>query len=481
MLSFQKFKEHAKRVLSITSHAEAGNEELARYLQSMMHDYGFKTHLQPVNHSVDGLSKRQCNIIGFTSDHLVDRTTRRGVLFINPIDVTTGNLPHLWTVTQGNPQAPVLDEFGIVGAGAVQGKLDFLCRIFAAVDLVDKRHKSPLYLVGACASHFGMMGSRFLIESLAVNPKEVYSFAPTGLRAVKQAPGQVSYTIDLEASLKERDSRGYNRSINITAYGLSVDFSTPENAINAFDLLMDLMLEAAERGFDFQWSALEAKGASGTHPDLARAQISLTAFQFEDFKQFLKQKIGGDEVSRFFRVEFLGISEGGTRFIPGEMIEVILELDYEWKKFIEELNRSPNPAFQPPVNVGSLTRVRMKSSGKLAVSFELRFLPDHPAARVEEIWRQTLKRVAEKYSTFHFSLLRDYLVQGVHSEGAAETVNSNYLSDAGWFHKSKFPVTVQGVGSVQSLPKGPNESISWNELEKAIEVYRELMTTLSKG
>jgi acetylornithine deacetylase/succinyl-diaminopimelate desuccinylase-like protein len=481
MLSFQKFKEHAKRVLSIPSHAESGNEELARYLQSMMHDYGFKTQLQPVNHSVDGLSKRQCNVIGFTSDNLVDRTTRRGVLFINPIDVTTGNLPHLWTVTQGKPNEPVLDDHGIVGAGAVQGKLDFLCRIFAAVDLVDKRHKSPLYLVGACASHHGMMGSRFLIESLAVNPKEVYTFAPTGLRSVKQAPGQVSFTIDLEAAMKERDSRGYNRSIDITAYGLSVDFSTPDSAINAFDLLMDLMLEAAERGFDFQWSVLETRGASGTHPDLARAQISLTAFQFEDFKQFLKQKIGSVEDSRFFKVDFLGISEGGRRFIPGEMIEVILELDYEWKRFIEELNRRPNSAFQPPRNVGSLTRVRMKSGGRLAVSFELRFLPDHTAEQIEDAWGKIVARISEKYASFHFTLLREYWVQGVRTEGALDSVNSNYLSDAGWFHKSRFPVTIMGTGSVQSLPKGPNESIAWGELEGAIETYRELLTALSKG
>jgi acetylornithine deacetylase/succinyl-diaminopimelate desuccinylase-like protein len=446
-----------------------------------MHDYGFKTQLQPVNHSVDGLSKRQCNIIGFTSDNLVDRTSRRGVLFINPIDVTTGNLPHLWTATQGNPEAPVVNDRGIVGAGAAQGKLDFLCRIFSAVDLVDKRHKSPLYLVGACASHYGMMGSRFLIESLAVNPKEVYTFAPTGLRSVKQAPGQFSFTIDLEAAMKERDSRGYNRTIDITAFGVSVDFATPENAINAFDLLMDLMLEAAERGFDFQWSALESRGASGTQPDLARAQISLTAFQFEDFKQFLKQKIGNEDGARFFRVDFLGISEGGTRFVPGEMIEVVLELDYEWKRFIEELSRRPNHSFSPPRNVGSLSRIRMKSPGKLAVSFELRFLPDHPAAEIEERWRDIVKRISGKYTTFHFSLLRDYLVQGVGSEGASDVVSSNYLSDSGWFNKARFPVTVLGVGSVDSLPKGPNESISWAELEQAIEVYRELMTALSKG
>ncbi|MBC7397201.1 MAG: M20/M25/M40 family metallo-hydrolase [Bdellovibrionales bacterium] len=480
MLIFDKFKEHAKRILSIPSHAESGNEELARYLQSLMHDYGFKTQLQQVNHSVDRLSKRQANLIGFSSDNLVDRSSRRGVLFINPLDVTTGNLPQLWTATQGNPHAPVVTDQGIVGAGAVQGKLDFLCRIFAAIDLLDKRHKSPIYLVGTCASQFGMMGSRFLIESLSVNPKEVFSFAPTNFNQCKQSPGQVSFTIDLESSNKERDSRGYNRVVDITAYGLSVDFATPNNAINSFDLLTDLVLEAAEQGFDFQWSALETKSASGTNPDFSRAQIFLTAFQFEDFKQFVRNRVGAEDQQRFFRVDYGGISEGGTSFIPGDLIEVVLELDYEWKAFIVQLNSRANENFDFKGSVGALTRIEAKTTGKLAVTFELRFLPNHSAIEVEEKWKAIVRRISEKHAQFHFNVLRDYIVQGVMSDQALTSKNTNYLSDAGWFHKGKFPVTIIGAGSTSDLPKGPNEAILWSELEKGIQVYRDLMSVVSQ-
>ena len=480
MLNFDKFKEHAKRILSIQSNADSGNEELVRYLQSLMHDFGFKTQIQQVNHSIDGLSKRQSNLIGFTSDNLVDRTSRRGVLFINPLDVTTGNLPQLWTATQGNPHAPVLTDQGIIGAGAIQGKLDFLCRIFGAVDLLDKRHKQPLYLVGTCASHFGMLGSKFLIESLSVNPKEVFTFAPTSLLQCSQATGQVSFTIDLESASRDRDSRGYNRSVDITAFGLNIDFATPGNAINAFDLLMDLILEAAEKGFDFQWASLETKAASGTNPDLARAQIYLTTFQFEDFKQFLRNKIGVSDQERFFRIDFGAISEGGTYFIPGDLIEVILELDHEWKKYISKLNPSKNSNFAYPESVGALTRIQTKSVGKIGITFELRFLPNHAASEVEENWKNIVKAISEKHTKFHFSVLKDYLVQGVQSERNLHTKSTNYLSDAGWFHKGKFPVAIMGAGSTQDLPKGPNEAIEWSELERAIEVYRELMLTMSQ-
>ena len=480
MLNFEKFQEHAKRILSIPSHAETGNEELARYFQSLMHDYGFKTLIQQVNHSQEKVSRRQCNLIGFSSDNLVDRSSRRGILFINPMDTTTGSLPQLWTATQGNPHAPVVTEQGIIGAGAVQGKLDFLCRIFAAFDLLDKRHKNPIYLVGACASHQGMMGSRFLIESLAVNPKEVFSFSPTGLQQCKQSPGQISFTIDLESSNKDRDSRGYNRMVDITSYGLGVDFATPNNAINSFDLLMDLILEAAEQGFDFQWSTLETKGASGTNPDYSRAQIYLTAFQFEDFKQFLRNKVGGEDQHRFFRVDFGGISDAGTSFVPADLIEVILELDHEWKTFIKTLNQKQNDNFDYPGAVGALTRIHAKTNRKLSVTFELRFLPNHPAAEVENLWREQVKRISEKHFQFHFSVLKDYVVPGVLSDQSASSKNSNYLSDAGLFQKAKFPVTIMGAGSTSDLPKGPNEAILWSELERAIQIYRDLMLSVSQ-
>ena len=475
MSNFEKFKEQAKRVLSIPSHAESGNEELVRYLQTLMHDFGFKTLLQQVNHSNDRLSKRQYNLIGYSSDTLVDRSTRRGVLFVNPLDVTTGNLTHLWTKTQGNPHAPVVNEQGIIGSGAVQGKLDFLCRIYGALSLLEKRHKVPLYLVGTCASHYGMMGTRFLIESLSVNPKEVFTFAPTHFAQNKQGTGHVSYIIEIDSAARDRDTRGYNRRVDLTAFGMSVDFSTPQNAINAFELLMDVLIDAHGNGFDFQWSALETKGAEGANPDIAHAQIYLTAFQFEDFKQFLKNKLNHQEKQRFFRVEYTGVSETGASFVASDLIELILELDYEWRQLTEELNQSSNANFTLERSVGLLTKINSKTTGKISVSLEMRLLPHLDPKIIDDSWKLRLKQVSEKYKSFHFALTKDYVVQGLLGEQATGVKNTNYLSDAGWFAKYKFPVTIMGAGNENELPKGPNEAIRWDELEQAIQGYQELM------
>lgn len=465
MQIFERFKEHAARALAIPSTAETGNEELVRYYQTILHDLGFKTQMQEVKHSIDYLSKRQYNLIAFTSDSLVDRTTRKGALFINPLDVTTGTIPI----------KPTMTEDGLQGPGSVQGKIDFLARVYGSLDLLDRRHKNPLYLVGTAASHFGMLGSRFLIESLSVNPKEVYTFAPTELKKCKKSPGHLSFGIDIDSPARNRDSRGYNRCVEITARGVSLDFSAPKEAQNAFDLLMDLLLSAAQSGFDFQWSQIEAKGAESSNPDYAHAKIYLTAFQFEDFKQFLKEKLQPESYAAHFAVQFIGVSEGGTSFLPTELIEVLLELDHEWKILVDGLNQFPNTDFEYEYSAGALTRMMAKSSGKFQVNFELRFLPQHQATEIQKHWKQTVKAVFEKHSLFHYLMMMNCQVQGVDESDPMKIKNVNYLSDAGFFAKAKFPVTLLGAGSTRMTPKGPEEQVDWSELERAIQVYRELM------
>ena len=479
MSHFSYFKECAKKVLSIPSHDESGNDELVLYLKALMTEFGFKTQIQPVGHSIDRLSKRQSNLIGFSSDTLVDRSTRRGVLFINPLDVTCGSVASQWTLTQGNPYASVVDENRIVGAGAIQGKLDFLCRVFGAADLSKRSHKTPVYLVGTCGSQFGMLGSKYLIESLSVNPKSVYTFAPTELLQTNQSPGQLVFQIEIDAAGKDRDSKGYNRCVEIVTTGLSLDLAQKTHASNSFDLLMNLLLDATDIGFDFQWGSLSVKGAEGAIPDLAKVKIYLTTFQFEDFKQFIKGHLNQTHLERAFRVEYTNASDAGASFIPQQLVEVILRLDYEWKQFIEKLNQQPNLNFDQPLSQGSITRVQMKGSGKISLSFELRIMPNHSLVTVEKEWKEIVAKAASEYSQLHFQLLKNYAVPGAVSEFVLSSKNINYLNDAGLFSKVKFPTSIVGLGSMNAHPKGPNEQVSWNELQKAISFYQDLIFAMS--
>jgi acetylornithine deacetylase/succinyl-diaminopimelate desuccinylase-like protein len=479
MPSFSYFKECAKKVLSIPSHEESGNDELVLYLRALLTEFGFKTTVQPVGHSIERLSKRQSNLIAFSSDTLVDRSTRNGVLFINPLDVTMGSVPAQWTLTQGNPNSSVSDEKRIVGAGAIQGKLDFLCRIFGASELPGRSHKTPIYLAGTCGSQFGMLGSKYIVESLCVNPKSVYTFAPTNLLQTNQSPGHVSFQIEIDAAGKERDSKGYNRCVEIVTTGLSMDLSQKEFAINSFDLLMNLLLDATDAGFDFQWGSLSIQGAEGSVPDLAKVKIYLTTFQFEDFKQFLKKEIGPEALGSIYRVEYSNASDSGASFIPIQLLEVILRLDYEWKKFIEKLNLSQNSSFDQPMSQGAITRIQLKNTGKMSLTLELRMMPNLSLSSIEKEWKEQVTKVAADHSKLHIQLTKNYAVMGALSEYLISSKNINYLNDAGLFVKSKFPTSIVGLGSMNGHPKGPNENISWIELEEAIRFYRDLIHAMS--
>jgi len=479
MPSFHYFKECAKKVLSIPSHEESGNDELVLYLRALMTEFGFKTQVQPVGHSIDRLSKRQSNLIAFSSDTLVDRSTRNGVLFINPLDVTIGSVSSQWTLTHGNPYSSVSDEKIIVGAGAVQGKLDFLCRIFGAADLPRKSHKTPIYLVGTCGSQFGMLGSKYIVESLCVNPKSVYTFAPTQLLQTNQSPGQVSFQVEIDAAGKERDSKGYNRCVEIVTTGLSMDLAQKEFAINSFDLLMNLLLDATDAGFDFQWGSLSVQGAEGGVPDLAKVKIYLTTFQFEDFKQFLKNQIGPEALGSIFRVEYSNASDAGASFIPQQLLEVILRLDYEWKKFVEKLNQTTSSSFDQPMSQGAITRIQLKNTGKISLTFDLRVMPNLSIQSVEKEWKEMVSKASADYSRLHFQTTKNYAVVGALSEYVISSKNINYLNDAGLFAKSKFPTSIVGLGSMDGHPKGPNEQVSWSELERAISYYQDLIHAMS--
>lgn len=464
MFDQEKLIESARRVLSIPSDEESGNEELALYFHDLMKDLGFKTMLKTVQHSQSTLSKRQVNVIGFSSDTLIDRSTKKGLALINPIDVTLGHLPHLWSETQGSPYTPTIKDRKIFGIGANQGKVDFLCRIFAGSELLEQRHKIPLYLVGVSAFHSGLLGSKYTLESLMVNPKQVVSYAPTDLKWAKSTSGQVSYEIELETPSYEKDSRGYNRKIFLRVYGQSADLPDESKAINSFDLIFDLLMDAAANGYDFQWSNLEVLSPEGSIPDLAQVQLYLSAFQFEDFKQFIRNKIESVKGSRFFRVEYQGVVEHSVGFLPVSTIEIIIELSFKLKEITNHLKD------QSRVYCG-FTKIQQMSVGRTKLRMDIRYSSDFDIQKFEITWKKSAQDIFDKFNRSNFNLTKIRNIPCFFdSEGQQEL---DYVSDAGLYTKLKTPTKVIGLGSVDQAMKAPNEFVYISQLDEAVRFYKE--------
>jgi len=178
-------------------------------------------------------------------------------------------------------------------------------------------------------------------------------------------------------------------------------------------------------------------------------------------------------------VEYSNASDAGASFIPQQLIEVILRLDYEWKQFVEKLNLQPNSSFDQPQSQGSITRVQMKSTGKVSLSIELRLMPNHSLSVVEKEWKEIVSKALSHYSYLHYHMMKSYSVVGAISEFVLSSKNINYLSDAGLFVKAKIPTSIVGLGSMDAHPKGPNEQVTWEELEKAIHYYQDLIFAMS--
>ena len=166
----KRFLEEARKMIRMNSVTSNGNEELANYVGLLMQDKGLKVQMQHVTHSNEDLSKRQFNVIGILGDPLVDRKIKKGLLLSSHLDTVSPGLLEHWTETGGDPFSASVKDGKIFGLGAADVKLDFLCKLHAVEKFREKKLKNPIYLAGTCSEERGMLGAKYLIKSLSLNP-----------------------------------------------------------------------------------------------------------------------------------------------------------------------------------------------------------------------------------------------------------------------------------------------------------------------
>ena len=86
----------------------------------------------------------------------------------------------------------------------------------------------PIYLVGSCGEELGMFGAKYLIKSMALNPKYVVVGAPTDLKAVIAHKCHALYKVSVGYQQIERDARGFNRRIDLHSFGKSAHAASPQ-------------------------------------------------------------------------------------------------------------------------------------------------------------------------------------------------------------------------------------------------------------
>ena len=405
MIFLDKMKrliDEAKKMISLNSVTSNGNEELANYVAGLMRERGIRPQLQQVTHSMEGISKRQFNVIGIIGDPLVDRKIRKGLLLTSHLDTASPGLKENWTETAGEPFTATIKERKIFGLGTADAKLDFLCKIHAAGRLREKKLHSPLYLVGTCGQELGMFGAKYLIKALSLNPKHVLVGEPTDLRLVHAHKCDATFRISIGYQQVEKDARGFNRRIQLQSFGVSAHAAYPENGKNAILGLMDFLQRAVDSGFELRFTDFQGGDTANKVPDSASTKFYLTSHQLEDFKRFFREMVRVEGNEKAFRVELGGVGETGVRFLPDSVFACTSEIVGLFEKIAADLNKVKDESFSPAhstINFGRLTQ----RPGAIDLSFDMRLLPDLALKEIEKHIGDGVQKIAKGYPSLNLS------------------------------------------------------------------------------
>jgi len=490
----QQFMEDAKKLISIRSVTADGNEELANHVAGMMRARGMKVQLQQVAHSLENVSKRQFNVIGIFGDPLVDKKTRKGLLFNTHLDTVGPGRPENWTETGGNAFSATVKDGKIFGLGSADVKLDFLCKLRAIEKFRERKLKMPIYLVGTCGEELGMFGAKYLIKSMALNPQFVVVGEPSELRVVYAHKCYNIYRVSIGYTRVAKDARGFNRHARLEVFGKSAHGSYPEMGVNAILRLLEFVRGAMEAGFDLRLASLSGGDSVNKVPDRAAGQLFLTSHQLEDFKAYLADYCQKQGLSDHLRAEMGGLGEAGVQFLPEHLFAAICDVVGTFGGLAEEFSAhrdtSYNPAFST-VNFGQI----QERPGAVDLLFDLRLLPDFIPDEVERTIKNAIQQLSAHYPGLNISVTRERMnpglnmtrnhelmavcqaaleESGIHAAGEGFDKKATSTEAAQYF-QAGYEAVVFGPGRSHGNSHSPNEFNTVEQLEKAVLFYEKII------
>jgi succinyl-diaminopimelate desuccinylase len=490
-MTMKRLLEDARKLIRINSVSANGNEELANVVVSMMQERGLKAQMQQVTHSLDDVSKRQFNVIGVLGDPLVDRKIRKGLLLNTHLDTVGPGLLENWTETGGDPFAATIKDGKLYGLGSADVKLDFLCKLRAVEKFREKKLKMPIYLVGTCGEEIGMFGAKYLIKSMALNPKYVVVGEPSELKVVYAHKCLNLYRVSVGYQQVERDARGFNRRIDFHAFGKSAHSSYPHLGMNAIYSAFDFLKRSHEAGFDMRFTRVEGGETVNKVPDRAGIQFYLASHQFEDFKRFFREVIKSENKERSFRVELGGVGDTGVRFLPDPLFPCLQDVADFFRTIAMDFEKVKDDTYDPAhstVNFGKLRQL----PGQILMNFDLRLLPDLLADDIEKHIQEGIKTIANKYPSLNVSAIRERMNPGlnmtlehdlvkicqeamINAQIAPLLAKKATSTEAAQYFQAGYEAVVFGPGKSQGNSHSPNEHNILDHLEKATAFYERLI------
>ncbi len=487
----KRFLEDAKRIIRINSVSVNGNEEIANYVTALMQDRGLKTQIQHVTHSNELISKRQFNVIGVLGDPLSDRKIRKGLLLNTHLDTVSPGIKENWTETGADPFGITLKDGKIFGLGTADVKLDFLCKLHAVQKFREKKLKNPIYLVGTCGEEIGMFGAKYLIKSMALNPKYVLVGEPSELKVVYAHKCLNIYRVSIGYQMIERDARGFNRKIDLLSYGKSAHSSYPHLGTNAILASLDFLHRALDQGFEIRFTHLDGGDTVNKVPDHASTQFYLTSHQFEDFKRFFRESSRSDSPDKAFKVELGGVGDSGVRFLPDNLFPCLTEVTKFFKELSVQISKINDETYDPSCSTVNFGQLKQRS-GIMELHFDLRLLPEIPPQEIEQTIQKGIQAIAVRYPSLNVAVVRERMNPSLNlsaddellkickeamiSAGIEPAFSKKATStEAAQYFQAGYPAIVFGPGKSQGNSHSPNEHNLLEHIEKAVGFYERVI------
>lgn len=484
------FVNQALKFLETNSVTEEGNEETINFLIPLFEQAGAKLVLQQVPHSLKDQSKRQFNLLAIFGDDLVDSRTKKGLLFTAPVDTCNPGNRADWTDLAGDPLKPKADRDWIYGLGAANSKLNFLAMLFAADTFSRSKFLQPLYVAATCGGESTLAGSRYLIQSGAVNPKHVIVGRPTGLKLQNTEKSLLVFQVKVSFVATERDAQEFNAKVFISSKTKGMHTAHPDARKNAMENVLFFLDHLKSSQIESKLMSLQGASSLNRTPDTSSTGIVIRSKDLDAIRDRFRS-FSSNNRDCHYEMRLGGTGDRGVRLLPEDVYSAIKKIRDEIKSLNEAMAPVQDASFDPDhsrVFLSSITQDR----DALELTIQMSLLPEFSSVdsrkEVERDFKERMGAIARSFksvsiesrrvfathrfftdptSTFVATLKADMTRAGL----ASDHRPGNFYSEAAHFAEKDYETITFGAGEAPALINCPNEKVRIDDLQGAIRFY----------
>lgn len=376
---------------------------------------------------------------------------------------------------------PAIRDGRVVGRGAASGRLALLCQLVAAASFPRGELRRPVMVAGTFGQEHRGSGTHYLLESGHVDPEWVVVGAETNLELVRAHRGYMVFEVDIAAQ-GDRWRSGFpvRAGHHVVVPGCAASSVLPGAGRSAFGRALDLLDDLSALG-PVSFHGLQAGSEVNRVPDHCAFDMLV-----------------GFAPLRHLPPDIVVTPLPDDAAVSPAVTSALRAWRELWQRVQSALSELPRPAadeFEPPGLLASVGQVWSTADG-LAVRFDYRPLPGEDTYAVFQAVSALCEAATESAAGALVFEVRvtvnrpgmDLPDDGplVHAARAAVAgrglvpvcATLPQYTDAGMYASCDLDAVVVGPGWWGDQPAFGLESVPIQQLELAVEIYRDLIRRL---